>query len=224
LFRMRRRLLRQHPEITLRFRHPDYEPLDLRVKVSNNISVATLVPILRTPPHDQNVPAQVIANVVVRYPIKTATEVNVGSAVRTFEAINAGNTPCNGAPLCSPDGRWKAGRGSASLDAGAGNEFRNARASCIAGPCPFTRIDTSGLEHDGRTITVSAISWSNTATFLVEAEVVHPMASDVVRNLYPVIFGDTLNFTLPHAAEGVSIQADLNGQTIIFPLGPALVL
>jgi len=114
--------------------------------------------------------------------------------------------------------------GTASLDAGAGNEFRNARASCIAGPCPFTRIDTSGLEHDGRTIRVAAIAWSDTATFLVEAEVVHPMQSDVVRNSYPVIFGDALNFTLPPAAEGVSIQAELNGETIVFPLGPALIL
>jgi len=71
---------------------------------------------------------------------------------------------------------------------------------------------------------VAAIAWSDTATFLVEAEVVHPMQSDVVRNSYPVIFGDALNFTLPPAAEGVSIQAELNGETIVFPLGPALIL
>src|SRR5260370_42386723 len=50
------------------------------------------------------------------------------------------------------------------------------------------------------------------------------MQSDVVRNSYPVIFGDALNFTLPPAAEGVSIQAELNGETIVFPLGPALIL
>jgi hypothetical protein len=73
-------------------------------------------------------------------------------------------------------------------------------------------------------MTVSATNWSDTATFLVEAEVVHPMMSDVVRNSYPVIFGDALNFTLPPAAEGISIQAELNGETIVFPLGPALIL
>src|SRR5205807_6307310 len=123
-----------------------------------------------------------VAHVRVRYTVKALTEVNVGSAVRTFEVENKGNVPCQGRAPCSPDGKWKASTGTATLDAGVGNEFRNARASCIAGPCPFTRIDTSALENDGRTITVSATSWSDTATFLVEAEVVHPMVSDVVRN------------------------------------------
>src|SRR5262249_5796662 len=156
--------------------------------------------------------SKTIGNVAVRYSIKTATEVNVGSAVRTFEAENTGNVPCDGHPTCSPDGKWKASRGSVSLDAGAGNEFRNARASCIAGPCPFTRIETPASGMNVRTINISALAWSDTATFLVEAEVVHPMVSDLVRNLYPVIFGNTLNFTLPPAAEGVSIQADWNGQ------------
>ncbi len=73
-------------------------------------------------------------------------------------------------------------------------------------------------------ISVSALAWSDTATFLVEAEVVHPMQSDVVRHSYPVIFGDALNFTLPPSAEGVSLQAEVNGQHIVFPLGPALRL
>ena len=110
------------------------------------------------------------------------------------------------------------------MDAGGSNEFRNARASCIAGPCPFTKIDFAGLAHPGRTISVSALTWSDTATFLVEAEVVRPMVGDVVRNLYPVIFGNALNFTLPPTAEGVSLQVEVNGQSIVFPLGPALIL
>jgi hypothetical protein len=33
-----------------------------------------------------------------------------------------------------------------------------------------------------------------------------------------------LNFTLPADAEGISIQAELNGETIIFPLGPDLLM
>lgn len=224
-FTLRRRLLRHRPEITLRFRHPDYEALDLTVPVSDKISVAAMVPINRPRPVPNSVPSQTIGNVAVRYSIKTATEVNVGSAVRSFEAENTGNVPCNSHPPCSPDGKWKASRGFVSLDAGAGNEFRNARASCIAGPCSFTRIETpAAWAMNGRTINISALAWSDTATFLVEAEVVHPMVSDLVRNLYPVIFGNTLNFTLPPAAEGVSIQADWNGQTTIFPIGPALIL
>jgi hypothetical protein len=60
--------------------------------------------------------------------------------------------------------------------------------------------------------------------FLVEAEVVHPMVSNAVRESYPVIFGRALNFTLPADAEGISIQAELNGETIIFPLGPDLLM
>ena len=73
-------------------------------------------------------------------------------------------------------------------------------------------------------MSVSAINWSDTTTFLVEAEVVHPMISDVVRNSHPVVFGNALNFTLPAGAESVSIQAEVNDQTIVFPLGPALRL
>ena len=41
---------------------------------------------------------------------------------------------------------------------------------------------------------------------------------------YPAIFGEGMSFTLPASAESVSIEADADGQTIIFPLGPALQL
>ena len=210
--------------IALRFHHPDYEPLDLTVNSPGKITVASLAPVVRANPIADGLPRQTIGNVRVRYSIKTASVVTIGSAVRAFEAVNQGNVPCAANLQCSPDGKWRAATASTSLDAGESNEFRNARASCIAGPCPFTRIDAAGLENDGRTISVSGTTWSDTATFLVEAEVVHPMTTDMVRNSYPVIFGDALNFTLPPSAEGVSIQADVNGETIIFPLGPALIL
>jgi hypothetical protein len=222
-FKFRKRLLRGRPTIKLSFRHADYEPKEMTVNVSGDITVAELVPLQPARPL-QAAQTKTISNVLVRYSVKAATEVNVGSVVRSFEVANTGNTPCNGRPLCSPDGKWKAARGTISLDAGAGNEFRNARASCIAGPCPFTHIDTAELEHPGRMIRVTAATWSDTATFLVEAEVVHPMVSEAVRHSYPVVFGDALNFTLPPAAEGISLQADENGQSIIFPLGPTLAL
>jgi len=222
-FKLRKPLIRGQV-VKLKFQHPDYEPLELTVRNPANINVAALTPVMRAKPVEDSRPKQVISNLVVRYSIKTAAEATIGSAVRSFEAVNTGNVPCGKRAECSPDGKWKASTGTATLDAGAGNEFRNARASCIAGPCPFTKIDTSGLENDGRAITVSATTWSDTATFLLEAEVVHPMVSDVVRNSYPVIFGDALNFTLPPAAQGVSIQADVNGESIVFPLGPALIL
>ncbi len=221
---LRKRIFRGHL-VTLRFRHMDYAPLDMSVIASNQIYIAHMIPIQPEKPIERSLATQTISsNVLVRYSIKTATVVNVGSAVRSFEVVNKGNVPCNERPPCSPDGKWKAGVGTITLDAGAGNQFRNIRASCIAGPCPFTRIESPNVEHDGRILTVNAMAWSDTATFLVEAEVVHPMVSDLVRNSYPVIFGDALNFTLPPAAEGVTLQAELNGESIVFPLGPTLIL
>lgn len=223
-FKFRKRLLRVHPIITLTFSHPDYELAEMTVQPGGDITIAKLLSTKPLKPVDSGGSKQTIGNVTVRYSIKSAAVATVGSAVRSFEVQNVGNMPCNGHPPCSPDGKWKASIGSTTLDAGAGNEFRNARASCIAGPCPFTKLDTSDLARPGRTISVSATVWSDTAIFLVEAEVVHPMQNDVVRTSYPVVFGEALNFTLPHAAEGVSLQAEVNGQNIVFPLGPALKL
>jgi hypothetical protein len=54
--------------------------------------------------------------------------------------------------------------------------------------------------------------------------VFRPMVSQTEHWSYPVIFGDGMTFTLPSTAESVSIQADINGQSIIFPLGPSLFL
>jgi hypothetical protein len=221
---MRRLLLFGSRGITVHFRHPEYQPLNLYIPVTGALTVAKLVPVSRANRSEDNGSKQIVASPVVRYSIKRATEENVGSAARSFVVSNQGNVPCNGASLCSPDKKWKAAIGSISLDAGTGHEFRNARASCIAGPCPFTRIDTSNLGHPGQVIHVSAVTWSDTATFLVEAEVVHPMVSDVVRYSYPFISDNALNFTLPHPAEGLSIQAELNSQNIIFPVGPTLML
>jgi hypothetical protein len=210
--------------VTLQFRHQEYQPLDLAEAVEDKIFVVRMAPIPRQVRTQPNRPEVALANVVVRYSIKATTSVNVGSAVKTFQVVNTANVPCHGRQPCSPDGKWKATLGSASLDAEQGNVFRNARVSCIAGPCPFTRIESDAFSAGGRKISVSALGWSDTTTFLVEAEVVHPMVSDIVRESYPVKFGEALNFTLPGGAEGVSIQAEMNGVTIVFPLGPNLVL
>jgi hypothetical protein len=209
--------------VTLQFRHADYQPLDLHDFVGDKVYVAHMVPV----PHEANAssrPDIVVSNVLARYSIKSTTAANVGSAVKTFEVPNVGNVPCKKKPPCSPDGKWKASMGSATLDAGEGNEFRNVRTSCIAGPCPFTKVEDEDLSQGGRGVTVSARNWSDTATFLLEAEVFHPMVSDMVRTSYPVIFGQALNFTVPGSAEGVTIQAEINGESITFPLGPNLYL
>ena len=209
--------------VTLKFKHADYQPLEMHEFVGDKLYVAHLVPV----PHEAHAPNRpdvTVTNVTARYTVKSTTAANVGSAVTTFEVANTGNMPCKKQPPCSPDGKWKASMGSATMDAGEGNEFRNARTSCIAGPCPFTKIEDEDLSQNGRTINVSARNWSDTATFLLEAEVFHPMVSDMVRTSYPVKFGQALNFTVPGSAEGVTIQAELNGEAITFPLGPNLYL
>jgi hypothetical protein len=170
------------------------------------------------------VPAIVIGNVLVRYSFKTLRSVDVGSAVKTFEVANVANLRCDNNPVCSPDGKWRATIGSMTLDAGPGNEFHDARLSCIAGPCPFTSVESDNFSKGGQKITASIRNWSDTTTFLVEAEVTHFMVSHVEHQSYPVIFGPALNFTLPADADGVSLEADVAGEAITFPLGPDLLL
>ncbi len=218
-----RKPIRKGHALVLEFHHRQYQPLVLHDIVSSQLYVVHLVPVSNKPV-PANQPMAKVTNVRVRYTVKGITEVNVGSAVKTFEIENKGDVPCKGQGVCSPDGRWKAADGSGSLDAGAGNEFRDARASCIAGPCPFTKIEEDHFSEGGQVITVAARDWSDTTTFLLEAEVFRTMETQSERWSYPVIFGEGLSFTLPSSAESVSIEADVNGQTIIFPLGPALFL
>jgi hypothetical protein len=211
--------------ILVSFRHPNYEPLDLNVQIGrlqtpDELYIAPMVPIPPKTVTRSSRPEVVVSNIRVRYTINSRTDTNVGSAVRTFQVVNIGNVPCNHQTPCSPDGKWKASSASAALDAGADNTFSNVRASCIAGPCPFTRIDSSGFIHGGRNISVSALNWSDTTTFLMEAEVYHTAINSNVRQLYPVIFGRTLNFTLPPTQEGVSLEAEIDGSPMVFPLGP----
>ncbi len=216
--------LRIRQSVKLKFRHPDYQPLDLNEFVGNKLYIVHMIPLPRPTRPAPKQPETVISNVRVRYSVKSTAEANVGSAVKTFEVVNKGNVPCLGHQPCSPDGKWKATVGETTLDAGEGDEFRNARVSCIAGPCAFTRIEFQTLSHSGRVLNVAARNWSDTATFLIEAEVVRPMVSDIVRESYPVIFGPSLNFSMPPSAEGLSLRADVNAEPIVFPLGPDLHL
>jgi len=193
--------LRRGQAMTLMFRHPDYHPLDLKEFAGDKLYVVHLVPLSRNADTSTR-PAVAVGNVRVRYSMQAMRTVDVGSAVKTFEVENAGNVPCQGRSPCSPDGKWKATIGSASLDAGPGNEFQNARVSCIAGPCPFTKIESDDFSRNSQKITVSARDWSDPTTFLVEAEVVHTMQSPIEHQSYPVIFGGALSFTLPTDGPG----------------------
>jgi hypothetical protein len=215
--------------VNVTFQHPDYDPLNVQILVrfrstTRQLVIAELKPVSeKTAPESAEAPA-VVNNIRVRYTVNSQSEESIGSAVRTFQVTNLGNIPCRHQAPCSPDGYWKASMGSVELDAGSGNEFRDARASCIAGPCPFTRIDSSAFANGGRMITARAIDWSDTATFVVEAEVFHTGIVSNVRETYPVVFGRALHFTVPPTQEGVSLEAELNGVPMVFPMGPDLYL
>ncbi|HLY41839.1 MAG TPA: carboxypeptidase-like regulatory domain-containing protein [Terracidiphilus sp.] len=209
--------------------HAGYEPVDLSLQAgirlaSKELLIAAMKPLSEQLSEPTQRAREVVSNIRVRYSFNSESDVNIGSEVTTFLAESKANVPCDHQSPCSPDGAWKASTGSLSLDAGSGNEFRDVRVSCIAGPCPFTKINDSGFINGGRQITASAISWSGTATFLLEAEVYQVSIASKVREAYPVIFGQVLNFTVPPTNEGVSIEAEINGTPMVFPLGPELYL
>jgi len=215
--------LRRRQPVLLQFRRKDYKPLDWDDFISDKNYVARMTPLHQETTAESHSDAAV-TNPRIRYTVKATTEADIGSAVRTFQVVNTGNRPCQNQPPCAPGGKWKATIGSLSLDAGEGNEFRNPRVSCIAGPCPFTKIETENFSQERRHFSVSVRNWSDTTTYLVEAEVVHPMTSNLVRETYPVIFGHAMNFSLPATAEGPSVEAEIAGEAIVFPLGPDLFL
>jgi hypothetical protein len=206
--------------VVLHFRHPDYRPVDLNVVVNGQLNIVRMIPIHGEVESSLSEADTVVANVQVRYTTEITTTENIGAGVKTFQVVNAGGVPCYQHLPCSPDGRWKAAIDSASLDAGDGNVFQHARITCIAGPCPFTTVDHDDFSRTARTINVSVRNWSDTATFLLQAEVFHTQVRDIVRKSYPIILGRSLYFTLPADAEGVTLEAELNGSQIIFPLAP----
>ncbi|HLJ49230.1 MAG TPA: carboxypeptidase-like regulatory domain-containing protein [Bryobacteraceae bacterium] len=212
--------LRQRASLT--FQRQGYEPVRISQPLTEQIYVVRMTAL--KPAAQPFTEEAVLKDVRVRYAAKTSTPVDVGSSAQAFEVKNTGGVPCNGAEPCSPDGKWKASIDGLTLDAGEGHEFRNVSASCIAGPCPFTKIESDQFSRGGRNIKVSVRNWSDTVTFLVDAEVVQTLPTDLIREAYPIIFGREMSFTIPPTGEGPSIEADLNGTEIVFPLGPTLAL
>ncbi|HUA86285.1 MAG TPA: hypothetical protein VMB85_20655 [Bryobacteraceae bacterium] len=209
---------RRGEPLSVAIAHPGYQTLETTVAATNESYVFFLRP---APAKIPEIPNQVtVTSPRVRYAVRETSTINVGSAAQTFEVINQANVPCNGAKPCSPDGRWKASLAGKALDAGDGNSFEDARVTCIAGPCPFTRIEKDDFSAGGRHVDVLVRNWSDTATFLFEAEVTHTMVSDAIRESYPAIFDGSMDFTLPPTGEGPSIQATVGGQDIVFPLTP----
>jgi hypothetical protein len=214
--------------VTLAFRHADFLPVTIERSINGDLYIVRMKPIVVPPaiPVPPEVAPKDVAvkDVRIRYTERTITTVNVGSTAKTFTVPNSGDVPCDGKPPCSPDGKWKAAFGGITLDAGEGQEFTQARIACIAGPCPFTRIESGTNPAPGRIVQIRVRNWSDMVTFLVEAEVTRIMPSNAARRAYPAIYGHAMSFTLPLTAEGPAIEADLDGSEIVFPLGPALQL
>jgi hypothetical protein len=214
--------------VTLRFEHADYKPMEVTISREDRLHVVRMEPVVPEPPNERQ-PGETekpvfIKDVRVRYTVKDQTTMNVGSVAKRFEVINTGNVPCADRRPCSPDGKWKATTGSLSLNAEGENQFRNVRVTCVAGPCPFTKIMPGDLTRPSPVISVSVLNWSDTAGFLVESEVTRTAVTDTIRRFYPTIIERSMTFALPASAEGLTVEADLNGEEIVFPLGPKLKL
>ena len=207
--------------VQLVFHHPDFQSLELKELLSDKLDVVRLTPLHGEMEAKLNEAEVVVGDLLVRYSTEATKTDNIGSAVKTFEVENEGNLPCVEKSPCSPDGKWKAAAAEATMDAGEGNVFRDARVTCIAGPCPFTRIDTDGFSRGGRVIKTAVRNWSDTTTFLFQAEVFRSQLDSITRTSFPVIFGRSMNFTLPSTAEGPSLEAEMNGTLVVFPLGPS---
>ena len=209
--------------VTLRLRHPGYRPMDLSEYLLDRLYIIRMVPVDQS--DDASLaPPQVLSDIRVRYASRSEISVDAGSALKTFEVVNTGDVPCDRHGPCSPDGKWQAAVGGASLDAGENNVFHDVRVSCIAGPCPFTKIEKDSFSDGGSHIGVTVRNWSDTTTFLIEAEVTHTTNGDMIVQSFPAIFDRTMSFTLPGFAQGPSIEATVNGEEIVFPLGPTLDL
>jgi hypothetical protein len=220
--------LPQREPVTVRFEHADYKPIEVTTSPEDRLYVVRMEPVVPEPPSERQPGGTekpvFIKDVRVRYTVKDQTTMNVGSVAKQFEVVNTGNVPCADRRPCSPDGKWKATTGSLSLNAEGEDQFRNVRVTCIAGPCPFTKIMPGDLMRPSRVISVSVLNWSDTAGFLVESEVTRTAVTNTIRRFYPTLIEQTMTFALPASAEGLTVEADLNGEEIVFPLGPRLNL
>jgi hypothetical protein len=210
--------------LRLQFQQAQYQPLTTIETLTHQLYIARLKPSVSGQRENGDAPDKSLANLRVRYTVKATNTIDIGTSSETFQVVNTANVSCLTRRTCSPDGRWAATLGSFHMDAGPGQEFQSARVSCVAGPCPFTSVETDNFSRGGQRISGTVLAWADTAMFLVEAEVVRTALSDMVRQSYPSIFGRTLTFTVPPGGEGPSIQADVDGSAIVFPLGPALIL
>jgi hypothetical protein len=210
----------RNKSVSLRLTHQDYLPVETTIEANGELEVLRMKP--RATEEDAVGPEIPVSDVRLRYTESAPTSADTRSALKRFEVVNEGNVPCDGRPPCSPDGKWKAAIGGTSLDAGEGDEFREARVSCVAGPCPFTRVEHDGFSQGGRIINVTVRDWSDTVNYVLEAEVARTSMTDLIRLSYPLIFGRGMNFSLPPSGEGPSIEATVGGFEAVYPIEPTL--
>src|SRR5579875_1836378 len=149
--------IRLPPNAALIVRHAGYAPfvMNLPLTPRSNLRKLYVVKLRSLVSHSTSADRKhqtVVSNVLIRYTVNARTMTNIGTAVKTFEVMNKGNVPCRHQAPCSPDGFWKASRGSVVLKAGSGNVFRNVRVYCIAGPCSFTKIHYQHFNPHPKTI------------------------------------------------------------------------
>ena len=216
--------------IVLVFDTPGYQALSMTVFYpADRLYIARMQPLTREAAGKADAASRLakvvpIKDVRIRYLSSDETTMSVGSLAKQFEVANIGNVPCAKREPCSPDAKWKAATNLIPLDAQEGNEFQNVRVLCVAGPCPFTNVQSDNLSRPARTINIKILNWSDTTDFLVEADITRTVLTNRILHSYPFILGETMNFALPKGSEGLSIEANLNGQEIVFPLGPEAIL
>jgi hypothetical protein len=211
------------PTIRVHVQSAGYLARDLTITDTDQIQILRLVSVTVVRPRPVAHPVLISKNVRVRYAEQTTQTDIVGSVIKRFAVVNSGNLPCNGHPVCSPDGKWKASIGTAVLESQRGS-FRNVRLSCIAGPCPFTKVESEAPIDHGHSLKVSVRNWSDTTIFLIEAEVIETRPMEIVREAFAAVLGSGMNFTVPAGAQGVSIEAEVGSHDIVYPLGPDMIL
>jgi len=151
--------------ISLNFQHPDYQEKDVTQVIGESVPyIFYLWP-------SQYTRVEPAGQAWMGRFLRVADPPEIVS--KTFQIRNRGSVRCNNRPPCSPDGKWKAAIETASIDAGPGKIFASGRAQCIAGPCPWTSVETKGFPQLGQpTLTVSVRNWSDTVTYRLSGEAV----------------------------------------------------
>ncbi len=129
--------LKRGQTVTLTFRHPDYEPLDLTQPAGKMLYVVRMSPLPRAAKSVPGGPATVIAQVSIRYSVKTSTTADIGSVAKTFQVVNTGNVTCGGEKPCSPDGKWKAAIARADARCRRGQRVPKSKSVLYRRPMPF---------------------------------------------------------------------------------------